>query len=145
MDSQPLYNIRILDLKIVSFSIEDEPEYKVGDNFNFTINVDHIIHERDETIQVNIGVIICEPQEENITLARLQTALLFQVANLKEILSSTEKSVPENLRLLLYGTSISTTRGLLFSSLKSTYLQHAILPTIDARSMKQEQENIPSV
>ena len=61
----------------------------------------------------------------------------------KEVVTIIEEKnfkLTEELKDVLNSISISTTRGVMFSTFKGTYLHNALLPVVDARQMVNEKE-----
>jgi hypothetical protein len=135
---QVQYTFRLVDIKIQSFKIEDEPkENKLSSLFNFKLAVAHIPIIQENQIHVIVSISIFSLEDTEMPLSSMQIAIYFSVDNLGQIIKEGE-DIPESLRLLLHSISISTARGVLFSTLKGTYLQKAILPVVDMQSMAPE-------
>jgi hypothetical protein len=130
------YNLNINELKTLSFSIEDEPQdYSVGTTFTFNLNVGHLVDRINKQIPVLTTVHVYEPDRPTIILSKIQVMAVYLVKEFDVIITAEIPDIPEDLRILLYGISISTTRGIYYSALKGTYLEKAILPIINPQAM----------
>lgn len=100
--------------------------YNVGINARANMNMafvvtDYIIHRNDE----------------NTRLASVKTACVFEFKEFNKVFTAGDDgklNVPLDIEVLLKGTALSTTRGILFSELRGTYLHDAIFPLIDIRT-----------
>jgi len=131
-----VYRLQINDLKTLSLKMEDEPtDYQVGNIFSFTINVEHLVDAEHEAIHVVINVFVYEPERPNTILSSIQVIAIYTLPDFKDIITKESEDIPEDLRMLVHGITISTTRGILYSSLRGTYLQKAILPIVNPQTL----------
>lgn len=111
----------------------------IVENFVFNIGVSQKIDTTSKIIGIfiRIGILIPEVSEE---VANLTTACYFIVENFDQLSKDEEGKiiVPETLTNTLNAISISTARGILFSTIKGTFLHNAILPIIDATKLKPQ-------
>jgi len=138
------YQIKFIAIEIVAKSFKEAPtSLKPGEPINISFNylVDlNVIPERSLTMVVTNVDIFISP--ENTDVGNIKTLCVFEVGdfnNVFDIQSGKPTSIPLDLEVLLKSTGLSTTRGLIHSEVKGTYLQGAILPLVDIGTLVVEQ------
>lgn len=131
-----LVNIEILDTEIHS------PEDPLSNNttFNFELSLEQRFNVEKNRIYILCDIITLN-QDGKQQLGRIRSSCIFEVAELEKYITKDKKTTfEENFNLTLVSISISTTRGLMFSTFKGTFLQGAILPIIDP--IQQQKTNL---
>ena len=84
-------------------------------------------------------------------LAEIKVACLFNIKNFNDVIKRNEESdvyhIPKELELIIRPVAISTTRGIIYSEFRGTYLANAIMPIVFMDTMKEEKvdnKNSPS-
>lgn len=115
------------------------PELK-SEDFLFNLQLEQKIDRPNKSIQVLVKVEI-RANQINEQLASLTTVSLFYIDNFEEIPNTADGMLvlPEIFSQTLTTLSISTTRGILFTFLKGTYLHYVILPIVDPAKFIQQQ------
>lgn len=83
--------------------------------------------------------------ENNFQLAFFKTALVFEIFEFDEIFKNVGEDkydIPVGLEILLKSAGISTTRGIIYSEVRGTYLHGAVLPLIDMATLIKAQYKI---
>jgi hypothetical protein len=146
------YKIRFVAIEIMSKSIVEPPkeivEIQAGNNapspitFNFNFLVDIKLGAPQKVAVVITNVTIFEAKE-NTELARFKTACIFELPDFDVIFKKLAENLydtPEDLEIILKGSGISTTRGIIFSELRGSYLQGAVLPLVDMATLVKDQK-----
>ncbi|HVD97828.1 MAG TPA: hypothetical protein VNB90_06455 [Cytophagaceae bacterium] len=106
-------------------------ELKEVMDFTFQVNIEHRLEENLKLFFVVVKVEVGD--KENKRYGSITVSCIFKLNNIEEIIEVKEnsRSVPPNISTLLNSISISTTRGVMFSTFKGTYLHNVVLPIVD--------------
>lgn len=125
-----LQTLELIDLQL------SHPEKPLDEKtiFNFNIEINQKFNVELEAIfnicRITINI------EDNTTVGMIRSSLTFSVPNLKDyVTEKNELTLPQDLIVAFNSISISTTRGMLFSELKGTFLHNALLPLIDPKGL----------
>lgn len=105
--------------------------------FNFNININHLINIKENLIAIKPNVEILAENNDTI-LGKLSASLIFEFENLENFVVDNEVKLPTDIIVTINSISISTIRGIMFSTFKGTYLHNAFLPIIDPKSFNTE-------
>lgn len=125
-----LKNMELLqsNLSAVNVSISSETLFK------FNINIEHLINLNKNTIAIKpIVEIFIEEHNNKTILGGLSASLVFEFENLPSFVKDNEVKLPTEIINAINSISISTVRGIMFSTFKGTYLHNAFLPIIDPK------------
>ena len=126
-----LKNIELIqsNLSAVNVSITSETLFK------FNINIEHLVNLNENAIAIKPIVEIFMGEQNNKTiLGGLSANLIFEFENLPNFVIDNEVKLPTDIINSINSISISTVRGIMFSTFKGTYLHNAFLPVIDPKS-----------
>jgi hypothetical protein len=101
--------------------------------FKFNINIEHLVNINENYIAVKPNVEIFT-EENDFVLGKLSSSLIFEFENLNSYVVVNEVKLPSDIIIAMNSISISTIRGIMFSTFKGTYLHNAFLPVIDPKS-----------
>jgi hypothetical protein len=123
-----LKSIEILDVNI------SYPERAIRENktYHYNINIQHRINLEQKLIIVDTTIETLY-QDKKTRLGHIKVACIYFVESLLDFKSGVNDKVinlPENFTTKLNSISISTTRGIMFSQFRGTFLHNAILPVI---------------
>ena len=125
------FNIRGIELVQSSITPPQKLDAAI-ENFVFNVAVTQKIEIASKVIAifVRVGILIKDVTEE---IGNLTTACYFNVENFDDLSKDKEGKiiVPELITNALNAISISTTRGVIFSTFKGTFLHNALLPVLD--------------
>ncbi len=115
-----------------------KPELK-EENFFFNIQVEQKIDAANKLIQVIVHIHIQSNEVEN-ELASLSTLCMFYIENLDALIEKggEKMQLPDHFINTLSSIAISTSRGIIFTLFRGTYLHRAILPIIDPTQLKPQ-------
>jgi hypothetical protein len=109
--------------------------------FNFDISLEHRINPEEDLLIVVCSVSIFNEKRDE-QFGKLKAGCIYLIDNLKQFVNTETKALdlPEPVSTTLNSVSISTTRGLLFSIFRGTYLHNAILPVVDPTSFAMQKQ-----
>lgn len=105
--------------------------------FKFNINIEHLVIINENCIAVKPNVEIFT-QKNDFILGKLSSSLIFEFENLAGYVVDKEVKLPSDIIVAINSISISTIRGIMFSTFKGTYLHNAFLPVIDPKAFNIE-------
>ncbi|MBU3681700.1 MAG: hypothetical protein FGM16_07155 [Flavobacterium sp.] len=128
-----LKNIEFLESSIIGI------DYTISTNtiFKFNINIEHLVNIDENWIAIKPNVEIFT-EESNIILGKISSSLIFEFENLANYIVEKEVKLPSDIIIAMNSISISTIRGIMFSTFKGTYLHNAFLPVIDPKAFNIE-------
>ncbi len=128
------YEFGIKTIEILSHSISSQgrplPEELT---FNFNVRVEFKTNETPNNLFVVVHVEIENIKAKSI-IGQFSLSCIFNIKNMNKILKIQDNGpldIPREFLNDLIEISISTTRGVMFSTFKGTFLHNAILPILD--------------
>lgn len=109
-------------------------------NFNFNIRIESQVNSTNKLVFV-ITHIEIKNGDQSIALGALSVSCIFKIINFEEVVTvepDGKINLPKPLIEILNSISISTTRGVMFSTFKGTFLHGAILPIFDPKQFQTE-------
>lgn len=125
-------NIKIHGVELIEKLIY-KTQIKEGDVLNFEVTTQSSTDIANSLIVIFIEVVIKRADDQNAQVATMMIGCGFYVENFESSLEKNDKGeiiIPADLENWLKGLSISTMRGIMFSELRGTQLDKAILPII---------------
>jgi hypothetical protein len=110
--------------------------------FNFNLKVETQIQAENKLVISVVSVTITD-QQRSLDLANFKIACLFQIDNFREAIVLNDEGlyiVPPNFEATIRPVSISTARGIIYSELRGTHLNNAIMPVVYMDSFVEEQK-----
>lgn len=132
-----LVNIEILESEMKA------PKESLPKNiiFSFNIAIEQRLNIEKELIFVICDITTFPQNKPEQKLGKFRSSCIFKVNDLSKYITEDKKiNLSENFILTLNTVSISTTRGLMFSLFKGTFLQGAILPLFDNNQFKKKKK-----
>lgn len=111
-------------------------------NFNFNIGIESRIDAQNKLIFVIVHVEI-KNDDQSIILGNLSVSCIFEIVNFVDVIkvkTNGKVDIPQKLIEMLNSISISTTRGVMFSTFRGTFLHSAVLPIIDPKQFQVGQK-----
>ena len=138
----PDVHIQFRAIELLSKSLAHRPRVPFTTNeFEFDFKMDTKVQVANKTVFCVLGIGIRELNDPNV-LATFNIINIFEVANLEQSLPGIEENnlfqVRPDLDLFLKSHSLATARGIIYSELKGTYLGHAVMPLIEADSLRPD-------
>lgn len=126
--------IRAIELLNGSLNLPANPNTPVT-NFNFNIRIES----RADAVNKHVFVIVhveIKNDDHSVVLGALSVSCIFEIVNFEDVIkveADGKVNIPQRLIETLNVISISTTRGVMFSTFKGTFLHGAVLPIIDPK------------
>jgi hypothetical protein len=149
MNTPQIFQIKIETIELVSkeLKIPTGPVQREDVNFHFSIDI-KLAPELKKTLTIT-DLYIQNKKSNNATLAFFKLYCVFEIMDFENIFKYIEPTIyetPLELEIFLKSSSLSTIRGIVYSELRGTYLQHSILPLIDIASIiKADKEKLSKV
>jgi len=106
--------------------------------FNFNISIESRADAQNKLVFVIVHVEI-RNEDHSLVLGALSVSCIFEIVNFNDVIKIEENGkldIPQPLIETLNIISISTTRGVMFSTFKGTFLHGAVLPIIDPKQFQ---------
>jgi hypothetical protein len=136
--SEPVdFQLRFQSIELVAKSLEPPSGQLKDDDLNFNYLVDLKLSPEQKLAFVITDVTLLRISDKS-TLAYFKLLTVFQVLNFDDVFKKVDHNVfdvPLQLEILLKSAGLSTIRGVIYSELRGTYLNNAILPLIDIASV----------
>ncbi|WP_316834748.1 hypothetical protein [Pedobacter nutrimenti] len=129
-------HFRITNIEFVGFEMSLPPDFRPLERYQYDIDIESHIDHNNKLILVNLDIHI---KNGKTKYGRLSSNYLYTIDNFDEVILKDKDQkyiVPTELQTSLNSISISTARGLMFSTLKGTALHNAILPVIDPKGFE---------
>lgn len=139
MDNSPI-NYGFIGITIVSKSMEEVPPEGITNLFHFEIRVE-IRAESAKNLVIPFVFVNIKNSDKTKSLAKFIIACLIEVKDFgKKILLNKENLyvIPDDFSITLRQMSLSTARGVIYSELRGTYLNNAIMPVVPINELKED-------
>ena len=130
-------NIELLDfaLKQPDLPLSEETKYK------FNINIEQKFNEPEDLVSFTTTINIIREADQQMQ-GVISTNCIYHVENLNQYANEKTKTktiqLPAQFNTTLISISLSTTRGIMFSQFRGTFLHNAILPIINPTDFTKE-------
>ncbi|HVA98726.1 MAG TPA: hypothetical protein VNG53_07505 [Bacteroidia bacterium] len=129
--------IKAIELLNSSLTLPANPNKPIT-NFNFNIRVESRVDSAKKLIFVIVHIEI-KNDDLSIVLGSLSVSCIFEITNFDAVIkieTNGKIDIPQKLIETLNIISLSTTRGIMFSAFKGTFLHGAIMPIIDPKQFQ---------
>lgn len=126
--------LQAIELLNCSLNLPDAPGVSLN-SFNFNIDIENKTDYNNKLLFVIVNVAILS-EDNHYTLGTFRLSCIYNIVNFDEIIkinSNNKIDIPDRFIEKLNDISISTARGVMFSSFKGTFLHNAFLPLIDTK------------
>jgi hypothetical protein len=133
--------IRAIELLSGSLNLPANPNTPVT-NFNFNISIESRADAVNKLVFVIVHVEI-KNDDHSVVLGALSVSCIFEIVNFEDVITveaDGKVNIPQRLIETLNIISISTTRGVMFSTFKGTFLHGAVLPIIDPKQFQVDSQ-----
>ena len=99
--------------------------------FNFKVAINASAERKTAVVVTEISI---ELSTDNSELAKFHTAMYFEFKDFETIFKKIDEErfdIPIELEILMKSVALSTTRGIIYSEVRGTYLDAAVLPLVD--------------
>jgi hypothetical protein len=111
-------------------------------NFNFNVSIESKADATNKLIFVIVSAEV-KNDDHSFVLGTIRVSCIYSILNFEEMIKTNETGnleVNPTLVDILNSISISTTRGVMFSTFKGTFLHAAVLPVIDPKQFHLQVE-----
>jgi hypothetical protein len=132
----PVFQLRAVELHEL-FLNKPVPGSPAFTNFNFTINVESNA-DKDKKLLIASTKVKIKGDSQTSEVGSLTCACIFSVANFEDVITIQDDGHVELYQPFadaINSIAISTTRGVMFSELKGTFLHYAFLPVVDVKGL----------
>ena len=132
------FGIKLRGIELLNSSL-NRPEHASKNLSTFLYNV-RIVQdiERNKKLVFIIVHVDIHSTEEKKDVGSLSVSHIYELANFEEVVTILDEhnfKMSESLNDILNSISISTTRGVMFSTFKGTLLHNAILPIVNPKHL----------
>ncbi|MFO8235254.1 MAG: hypothetical protein R6U04_07615 [Bacteroidales bacterium] len=138
---QKIVSYKISAVELLNLEMKHPQQEKVDFNsFHFDLKLQHRVNADKKLVFVITTVNILN-KEKNVQLGTLQTSCIFEVDNINELIDD-ENNVrfPDIFLDEVNAMAISTTRGIMYTEFKGTFLHKAVLPIFKMENLKKKEE-----
>jgi hypothetical protein len=139
MENAPI-QYRFIDIQIIMKTLQAPSREGITGIFHFDIRVDTKVKAENNLVIPFVEVKIRDGDNPDY-LATFVIACLFDVKDFASHVNVNENGlhvVPPHLVTVLHQISISTARGIIYSELRGTYLNSAIMPVLLMNEFKED-------
>jgi hypothetical protein len=133
MSNQVDFQIKFTAIELVAKSLEPPTAPLEKENVDFDFSVDIKVAEQKKEALVLTDISILR-HSDKAKMAFFKLLTVFEIVNFEEVFKKVDEhryDLPLQLEILLKSAGLSTVRGVIYSELRGTYLQNAVLPLID--------------
>ncbi|MGB4848841.1 MAG: helix-turn-helix transcriptional regulator [Saprospiraceae bacterium] len=132
------YNITLKGIELLDSSLVRPPSISPDLTIlKYHIKFEYRIDKEKKLVFIIVHVrIITFPAEAEV--GKLVVSHIYEIADFDQVIDLKEDdkfSIPQGLTNILNDISLSTTRGVMFSTFKGTFLHHALLPVVNPKQI----------
>jgi hypothetical protein len=137
------FGIKLRSIELLNGSLV-RPENNPKDltSFLFNVRIDQDIDKNKKLVFTIVHVDIHSIQSEK-DVGSISVSHIYEIANFDDTVNIEPEdkfTLPEGLTDILNSISISTTRGVMFSTFKGTFLHHAMLPIVNPKQIESSRK-----
>lgn len=140
---QAKINFQIMGVELLEINLNNPGiQLNAERTYHFIINIEQRVHKDEKSVIVITAVdLIHEP--DNQCHATIKTSCVFFVGDILDFSSpdSQQIDLPEQFMITLNSISLSTTRGIMYSQFRGTFMHNVILPILDPSTLKLSKPN----
>ncbi|HAH22812.1 MAG TPA: hypothetical protein DCL77_03450 [Prolixibacteraceae bacterium] len=123
--------IELLEINLQHPQIILNPER----TYNFNINIEQRINNAEKLVIAITSVDLIHEEDQQCH-ASIKTSCIFSIENFQDFLveNTNDVKLPDQLIVTLNSISLSTTRGIMFTSFKGTFMHNVFLPIVNPSS-----------
>jgi hypothetical protein len=133
-----LKGIELMDVNLNHPQIQLNPERL----YNFNIQVEQRINIAEKMVVVISSVDMIH-EEDKVCHASIKVSCIYAVDNMMDFVSKKNQQVefPEQFVTTLNSISLSTTRGVMFSQFRGTFMHNILLPIVNPTALNVKKAN----
>jgi len=130
-------NFQITGVELLEINLNNpRTQLNTERTYHFNINIEQRVHKEEKSVIVITTVdLIHEP--DNQCHATIKTSCVFFVGNILDFSppESQQIDLPEQFMITLNSISLSTTRGIMYSQFRGTFMHNVLLPILDPSTL----------
>lgn len=137
-------NFQLKGIELLEFSLKNpQIPLNLERTYNFNINIEQRINNEEKLVIVITSVDLIHEEDQQCH-ASIKTSCIFVVENLENFTlpDSNVVNLPDQFVVTLNSISLSTTRGIMFSSFKGTFMHNVYLPIVNPSDFSREKMNV---
>lgn len=131
--------ISFKDIHLIEFKLNENNFDSTNPNeFKFQINVECHADKIKHLLLLTLKIEISNDKPENI-LGYISMRCIYEITNFDDVITFNKNGIveiPDNLIVIINSISLSTARGVMYSTFKGTRLHGAILPILDPKVIR---------
>jgi len=129
---------KINAVELLNLTMQHPTDQNVNYNaFHFDMKLQHRVNDENKLVFVITNVTV-KSQDKQVEMATLQSSCIFEVENFENLMGQDQKvQFPQEFLDEINAMAISTTRGIMYSEFKGTFLHKAILPVFKSESLRK--------
>lgn len=129
---------KINAVELLNLKMQHPTDQNVNYNaFHFDMKLQHRVNDENKLVFVITNVTV-KSQDKQVEMATLQSSCIFEVENFENLMGQDQKvQFPQEFLDEINAMAISTTRGIMYSEFKGTFLHKAILPVFKSESLRK--------
>ena len=143
MTQQNTVTYKISAIETLDLEMKHPKQQNIDFNtFHFDLKLQHRINAEKKLVFVITNITIMDKEKSN-QVGYLETSCIFEVENFNDYLSSDNDNnakFPDTFINEINSMAISTTRGIMFSEFKGTFLHKAVLPVFQTEQLQRNQQ-----
>jgi len=143
MTQQNTVTYKISAIETLDLEMKHPKQQNIDFNtFHFDLKLQHRINAEKKLVFVITNITIMD-KDKNNQVGYLETSCIFEVENFNDYLSSDNESnvkFPDTFINEINSMAISTTRGIMFSEFKGTFMHKAVLPVFQTEQLQRNQQ-----
>jgi hypothetical protein len=136
-------NFQLKGIELITINL-NQPQIPLSQErgYNFNINIEQRINLEEKLIIVTTSIDLIHEADTQCH-ASIKTSCIFLVENLQDFNSAINNQInlPNQFIVTLNSISLSTTRGIMFSQFKGTFMHNVFLPIIDPLAFITQKNN----
>ena len=139
--NQPV-TYRISALEMLNLEIKHPKQEQMDLNtFHFDLKLQHRINAEKSLVFVITNIDIMD-KDKTTQVGYIETSCIFHVENFSDYMGEDNQArFPDSFISEINSMAISTTRGMMFSELKGTFLHKAVLPIFKNEQLRKDQSS----
>jgi len=136
-------NFQLKGIDLIAISL-NQPQIPLPPerNYNFNINIEQKINNEEKLVIVTTSVELIHVFDKQCH-ASIKTSCVFLIENLQDFYSETnnQANLPDQFIVTLNSISLSTTRGIMFSQFKGTFMHNVFLPIVNPSGITKQKND----
>jgi hypothetical protein len=141
MSQQDTVTYKISAIETLNLEMKHPKQQDIDFNtFHFDLKLQHRINAEKKLVFVITQITVMD-KDKNNQVGYVETSSIFEVENFSDYLQPDNNvKFPDSFINEINSMAISTTRGIMFSEFKGTFMHKAVLPIFKTEQLKRDQQ-----